>query len=324
MKVIFELSGEHPDLPRAEAASVAEILVHTPFIAVGECQDPSAARQLSLTHNVLLYLGSCPADPDAILALVSSLHLAPERSFRVRVKRLGGSDPSLDTPALERRIGSAIHGPVDLDKAAFEYRALVSGGTCFFGRVLFQTGRGEYEKRRPGDRPFFHPGVMMPRMARAIVNLARVPAGGVLLDPFCGTGGILLEASLLGIDAAGCDHDPLMAAGSLRNVPSAMVFRADARSLPVRDASADAIVTDLPYGQSVILMAESRDELLHRSLAEVARILRPGRIAVVVSNCDISTFLPPDLRLTERYDQRVHKSLTRQIAVLVRQIETHP
>ncbi len=320
MKVIFELSGEHPDLPRAEAASVAKILVHAPCVAVGECPDPYVARRLSLTHSILSYLGSCPSDPNTIFGLVSSLHLAPEKTFRVRVKRLGGSDPGLDTPALERRIGSAIHGPVDLANAADEYRALVSGDTCFFGRLLFRTGRGEYEKRRPGSRPFFHPGVMMPRIARAIVNIARVPAGGILLDPFCGTGGILLEASLTGIRAAGCDHDPLMVAGSLCNVPSAMVFRADARSLPVRDASADAVVTDLPYGQSVILMAENRDELLHRSLAEIARVLRPGRFAVVVSNRDISPFLPPDLRCAERYDQRVHKSLTRQIAVLVRQV----
>lgn len=39
-------------------------------------------------------------------------------------------------------------------------------------------------------------GMLPPKLARMMVNLAQVPDGGVLLDPFCGSGTILMEAAL--------------------------------------------------------------------------------------------------------------------------------
>lgn len=52
-------------------------------------------------------------------------------------------------------------------------------------------------------------GMLPPKLARIIVNLAVGEAnplyGGVLLDPFCGTGVILQEASLRGFDIYGSD-----------------------------------------------------------------------------------------------------------------------
>lgn len=39
-------------------------------------------------------------------------------------------------------------------------------------------------------------GMLPPKLARMMVNLAQVPEGGTLLDPFCGSGTILMEAAL--------------------------------------------------------------------------------------------------------------------------------
>lgn len=47
-----------------------------------------------------------------------------------------------------------------------------------------------------------------PRMARALANYT-TPQGGVVLDPFMGSGTLGLEASLMGVDAHGIDVDPL-------------------------------------------------------------------------------------------------------------------
>ena len=54
---------------------------------------------------------------------------------------------------------------------------------------------------------------MMPRMARALVNISLVNPGEWLFDPFCGTGGILIEASDVGAVAAGGDMDRVMVTG---------------------------------------------------------------------------------------------------------------
>ena len=66
---------------------------------------------------------------------------------------------------------------------------------------------------------------MMPRMARTLVNIAGYNRGDIMLDPFCGTGGILIEAHLLGARVIGSDFDPLMVLGSRQNTAR---FRSDA------------------------------------------------------------------------------------------------
>lgn len=47
-----------------------------------------------------------------------------------------------------------------------------------------------------------------PRMARALLNIFGKD-GAVVLDPYCGSGTALLEASSLGLDSYGCDIDPI-------------------------------------------------------------------------------------------------------------------
>ena len=69
-------------------------------------------------------------------------------------------------------------------------------------------------------------------MIRALVNMSGAIPGEWILDPFCGTGGTLIEASLIGCRAAGTDADPEMIAGSRINLPAAMTGTADARYLP--------------------------------------------------------------------------------------------
>jgi tRNA (guanine10-N2)-dimethyltransferase len=160
---------------------------------------------------------------------------------------------------------------------------------------------------------------MMPRMVRALVNLSCVKPKEVLVDPFCGTGGTLIEADLLGIEAVGSDFDPMMIFGSRQNIPKASLFAADATALPVKSGSADAVVTDFPYGQSVCIRSDgSMERLYDNALAEIHRILRPGKRAVIVTHRDISPIAEGHMRILKKHDQRVHKSLTRRVLVLQR------
>jgi tRNA (guanine10-N2)-dimethyltransferase len=155
-------------------------------------------------------------------------------------------------------------------------------------------------------------------MARALVNLSCVRSGELLLDPFCGTGGILIEAGLLGAHPVGSDTDPVMVAGSRVNVPDGDFFLADASRLSLQDHCMDAIVTDLPYGQSSVITACSLEHLYRGSLEEIGRVLRAGHRAVVVTHRDISPIARQYFTIAGRHTQRVHKSLTRHILVLTR------
>lgn len=64
--------------------------------------------------------------------------------------------------------------------------------------------------QRDMERPFVNieMGTLPPKLARIMVNFAQVREGGILWDPFCGSGTILLEALMSGINVLGSDIDP--------------------------------------------------------------------------------------------------------------------
>ncbi len=57
-------------------------------------------------------------------------------------------------------------------------------------------------------------GMLPPKLAQIIINLAVASAkpehDSVILDPFCGTGVVLIEATMMGFDVYGTDIDPRM------------------------------------------------------------------------------------------------------------------
>ena len=316
MKLIFELSGEHLRIPFCEIECVGKLLECGEQIVVAECPDPAETERLAMTHVIMEYLGECSADRSSFEDLLKSLNIKSGKSFAGRVKKISGTaiaDSQLD---LERCIGSHISGQVSLNSPDEEYRAVFSGDRCFFGRVLYRIDRGGFAYRNPMRRAFFHPGVMMPIMARTLVNLSFAGEGDLLLDPFCGTGGILLEGQLLGCRVIGSDMDRFMLEGCRENLPSAEVLCADATCLPLPDGSVDAVATDLPYGQSVCIRAESMNKLYNDSLAEIRRVLKPGGRAVVVTHVDIREIAGRHFDIIQYHQQRVHKSLTRKIMVM--------
>jgi len=320
MKLLFELSGENPTLPFAELSCVGTILDERLQVAVMECPHPEQAQRLAMTQVVLEYLGECEPGIPAFKKLLKELAITTTRTFAGRAKKIHGGchehNPSSQRE-FERLIGDMIAGPVSLNNPETEYRAILSEDKCYFGRVLFSINRSGYDERNPGKRDFFHPGVMMPRMARTLANIAGVQAGDRVLDPFCGTGGILIEAELLGAHAIGSDFDPLMISGSRQNSAQSFLMLADATRLPFKDHAIDSVVTDLPYGQSVcIKKTDTMDNLYAGALEEIRRVLKPGRRAVVVTHRDISAIARQHMTVLQQHEQRVHKSLTRRVLVL--------
>jgi len=52
-------------------------------------------------------------------------------------------------------------------------------------------------------------GKFFPQLVRSLINIAKVPAGGLVADPMCGSGTTLVEASLAGCRGIGLDMNPL-------------------------------------------------------------------------------------------------------------------
>jgi tRNA (guanine10-N2)-dimethyltransferase len=87
-------------------------------------------------------------------------------------------------------------------------------------------------------------------------------------------------------------------------------------ALPLKDRSVEAAVSDAPYGRSALIQAGSRDELLAGSLAELRRVLIPGRRMVFVDDRPVGELIvEAGFEVLEVHRERVHRSLTRQIYV---------
>jgi len=77
------------------------------------------------------------------------------------------------------------------------------------GALLKYKNKQKFEKRKPHLRPELHPSSLNPRLARALINLTGIEKDK-LLDPFCGSGGILIEAGLIKLKPIGYDTDKIM------------------------------------------------------------------------------------------------------------------
>src|SRR5207245_3225106 len=126
-----------------------------------------------------------------------------------------------------------------------------------------------------------------PKFARALVNLARVPMAGTVLDPFCGTGGVLLEAMQLGLRGVGLDRGEGMVLRTRTSLhpgdraPDLAV--ADAGRPPLRAGSVHGIATDPPYGRAASTRGEAIDRLYARAFAAFADLLpRTGHLAILL------------------------------------------
>lgn len=96
-----------------------------------------------------------------------------------------------------------------LPPAGFEFIIIPHLGKLLISRTL-----GVQDFEAWGKRDFGRPGrdarvgMLPPKLARIMVNLAAIPRTGVLLDPFCGSGTVLQEAVLLGYKSVtGADND---------------------------------------------------------------------------------------------------------------------
>jgi tRNA (guanine10-N2)-dimethyltransferase len=345
MLIAFELSGEHKTIPVSEVCACLEALEvrHTIHLCLDGClvidleNDiensaenivKSLTKMLAMTHHIIKVLGIGGGNEKNVLDVVSNNMPDIEGTYSIRVKRVRDYS-SLNTESMERKIGGIFFkrgAHADLNDPSIQYRVILTEDKCIFGIMCGSIDRSAFEARKPHNKPFFYPGVLMPRVAMALVNIAKPDT--VLFDPFCGTGGILVEAGLIGIKVIGGDMQRKILLGAKMNldhynVEYALMFE-DACGLALRDNCIDAVVTDPPYGRSAAIKAQSLEYMIGKSLKEIYRVLKPGRRAVFISERSIEKLVKDaGFEVVELHIQRVHKSLTRRMLVLKKPYVLH-
>lgn len=193
---------------------------------------------------------------------------------------------------------------VDLKNPATEIHFFFTKGKVVAGKLIKKIPY-DFDSRKAHKRAVHAPTGMHPRLARAIINLTGIKSG-TLVDPFCGTGGILIEAGLMGLKPVGYDIRPEMIIASRKNLQE---FNLKAE-LHVQDSltlkkSFNYIVTDLPYGTSTTPVSEN----FYRDVIKLVKKLARKRAVVVFPH----SYNP---RQGKQLLQYIHKSLSRRIVIL--------
>lgn len=185
-----------------------------------------------------------------------------------------------------------------VDVVAFPYQGgFAMGLTAWVPDSASMRYRG---KSKPTPRSDI---ALSPRLARTLLNIADLKPGQTVLDPFCGTGTILIEACnksvrCLGLDAMAsrvqeARENLRWSAGGMPN-SRYDVRKGDARDLKrmLRGSKVDAIVTEpfllqrlvaRPKTSTARAMIEGSAEIYNDALASMAESITPdGRIVVVV------------------------------------------
>lgn len=341
------LSGEHRTLPLAELRAIIESegiyareLARLDMVVIIESSRDllSSISRAALVKYFGELIGVCEADSDiagfikdidwsSVLAgkeyLVSMLRIK-EYSSWVKYDDVLNAFKSLNVgrPIPYGRAKSS--GVDNLKQAVIDL--ILSDGLLVIGKRLYERNYNDFRSRDPKNRPVYKPGTMKSLMSRVFVNLSRVSMRrrGLYLDPFCGVGGMLLEACSMGLRYCGSDLDPRSVSGAKTNltsfscVPNVVV--ADACRLPFR--SVDGVGTDPPYGR--LSRAKGRRwvyELMECSVQCLAEVVKRGGYLTIAQSSDVrldEILARSGFKVVEKHYNWVHGSLTRNIYVAVR------
>ena len=340
-KLFFLLSGENLTLPAAEVKAILEA---EGYVYSNVCEFDQVLSLDSDLDSVRLvqirsaYTRVCAQEllvananytdiADAVSKTDFSDVLKGGESFVVRINRIKNyADAEINTMTLEIKLGGQIlrQNPgtsVNLKNPDKTFIGIITNNKLVLGLKLTDITSKTFSERRPRKKPFFHPSAMPSKMARCMVNLSRAKAESVLLDPFCGTGTSLIEATFIGCRAVGVDAQKRMVLGTRRNlkhfgIEAEGLIWGDSRKIPL--FKVDAVVTDPPYGRSSSTLKSTTIQLVRDVLAASYALLGVGqRICIAAPKTLNISQLGAELgfKHVESHFAYVHATLTREIAV---------
>ena len=340
MELLCIQSQEHPKLPQCELKAVIECeemqtsmevitegLVILKDISPDNIDDyyQTLTRRLGYTHEVhqILKTSSVSSLDEDILSIPWQDYI--DENFAVRVKRFHSQ---IDTVAYERKAGSLILEKCDSIKVKLNnpnslVRLVAFEDVIYVAIEKYHLDKKHFEDIKPHKRPFFYPGSMSPKLARCMVNLSRVKAGQLVLDPFCGTGGILIEAGLIGCRVAGSDVNWKMKNGTAINleycgIKDYRTFHLDVRELKMYEKVA-GVVTDPPYGISTSTGDIDGDDIFKEFFHAIYDNMADDAYLCMASPhyVDLAPMIDEvGFELVEQYAIKMHRSLTRIISVI--------
>ncbi|MBR9690776.1 methyltransferase domain-containing protein [Candidatus Woesearchaeota archaeon] len=307
MKQIFVLSKENLELSKQEVLRLCDTddfkLVDNLLIID---TDKDYSNRLAYTNEIYEFLFEKTKD------LEESMNEFDWKSVYKNSFSLKADN--FDVKKLSSIIWNNLKNPkVDLKNAKTKIKIFKTKDKIICGRLIFENKK-DFLNRKAHLRPELHPTSLDPRLARACINLTG-KIKGKLLDPFCGSGGILIEAGVMGFDIVGYDIEAANLRRCQINLEHYKIKRYD---LNFEDAinikgEFDCIVTDLPYGKSS--KADKNLETLYKEFLEKAYIVTNTSVVIFPDFINYKKLLGKWKTKLE-FTHYIHKSLTKKIVLL--------
>ncbi|MBN2101732.1 MAG: methyltransferase domain-containing protein [Candidatus Aenigmarchaeota archaeon] len=334
MKIMLYLLGIDTKLALAEVKSVMEtfskdckLIENNGQSAVFEAEKPTLekmGKRLALTHSIHEFIGKCPFNETG--KFLEGIDIDIEMPFRVRI-HYTETKPKIRAEELEKEYAGyfwdmsekrGIKPSVDLKNPKTSIDFFIEEQTVYIGKKIYEIDKKQFRKTEPGNRPFRRPITMSSRTARVMVNFAKVKSGKVI-DPFCGTGAILIEAGIVGLKPYGMDIKEDLIKGTKQNLEHFGIKGdlriGDSRRLeyifPVNYF--DGIVTDLPYGISASMGKVEQSRLYQEAFSSMERVLKPDCLAVIAVPCEIN--LKTNMKLLGIHKEQMSTNLVRHIHI---------
>jgi len=205
-----------------------------------------------------------------------------------------------------------IRPPVDLDYPDIAIYAEVMNNTFIVGMdITWPRALHDRDYRR-----YVHPSSLRPTIAYALVRLSKTKDKEIILDPMCGGGTILIEATLTfpNLKAFGMDMNQDFVKGAFKNINAAGVRRrailkvGDARILDKEfpNIEFDRIITDPPYG--IRMRPRGLKELYKRFLESSLSVLRDyGTLTLITIQRRLTLSIASKLRYRVVHLRRIYQ-----------------
>lgn len=328
MKLIVLLDGRFKEIALAELLSLIELTGLKPGIKkknqIVLIQSKDNAGKLiefiheraGLTRFVAEYLFEAKKTISEKQAKELN-ELIKGKAFRVRALKPGERKKSHQS--IEKKIAGKLTGKVSLEKPEIGLTALMIQNKMLFCLNGKWRNSKAFLLRSDKFRPFKSPTTLEPGLARALVNLSRVKKDARLLDCFCGAGGILIEAGLIGCNATGIELDERIIDGCRKNfaffgLKGIELINED--FLKARLAGKfDAVVTEPPYGRSASLFGYELNELYKKAFDKIHGLLKPNGLLVITLPEANKRLFKHRFNVLGHYKIRVHKSLEKNVFI---------
>ncbi len=317
MQSILVGSGWHPQLFIAEMSAllgIGEPIEGTDRMLISDDEITKSKLDYSATLDDLLQPASCiridsNQNNEEVLkvAFRDWLETIPQSSdsgsVAVRSVRHGKRVEGWSPTELAGHLGGVLSNEgwtIDLETPEIEIGLVVN---CQTGLVAWgisnftESPRNGWKDRSPTQRPFFKPISLDPRHARLMLNLLQTRAH--VLDPLCGTGGISIEASMMGIASVAIDLDPEMMQGAMQNFEWSMENGGTGNIYPQLGDATDLVGTldsrlrgtingvcvDPPYGRNS-WRSEDAQTLFIRVCDSARQVVEEGSYLACMLPCE--------------------------------------